>query len=60
MDRGCKEYSKYVTFETDPVFYMDDDGVYTTGGTDYYEFRCTDKKNIRRKKRNKLVFLFYA
>lgn len=26
--------------ETDPVFYISYDGVYTTGGTDYYEFRC--------------------
>ena len=26
--------------ETDPVFYISYDGIYTTGGTDYYEFRC--------------------
>ena len=26
--------------ETDPVFYISYDGVYTTGGTNYYEFRC--------------------
>ena len=26
--------------EKDPVFYLSYDGGYTTGGTDYYEFRC--------------------
>lgn len=26
--------------ETDSVFYISYDGIYTTGGTDYYEFRC--------------------
>lgn len=26
--------------ETNSVFYISYDGIYTTGGTDYYEFRC--------------------
>lgn len=26
--------------ENDPVFYISYDGIYTTGGTDFYEFRC--------------------
>lgn len=26
--------------ETDPVFYISYDGIYTTGGTTFYEFRC--------------------
>ena len=32
--------------ETDPVFYISYDGAYTTGGTDYYEFRCQDRKSV--------------
>lgn len=26
--------------ENDPVFYISYEGIYTTGGTDFYEFRC--------------------
>lgn len=26
--------------EKDPIFYISYDGIYTTGGTDFYEFRC--------------------
>lgn len=26
--------------ETDPVFYISYDGIYTTRGTTFYEFRC--------------------
>ena len=34
------EVNLLVALEKDPVFYISYDGVYTSHGTDYYEFRC--------------------
>ena len=41
--------------ETDPVFFISYDGVYTTGGTDYYEFRCHRSIKTNRSRRKKDV-----
>ena len=39
-DAIAEYIASMLLLETDPVFYISYDGVYTTGGTDYYEFRC--------------------
>ena len=39
-DAVAEYIASMLLLETDPVFYISYDGVYTTGGTDYYEFRC--------------------
>ena len=40
LDVYKRQIASMLLLETDPVFYISYDGVYTTGGTDYYEFRC--------------------
>ena len=39
-DAIAEYIASMLLLETDSVFYISYDGVYTTGGTDYYEFRC--------------------
>ena len=39
-DAIAEYIASMLLLETDPVFYISYDGVYTTGGADYYEFRC--------------------
>ena len=39
-DLPLGQYYVCLLYTSDPVFYISYDGVYTTGGTDYYEFRC--------------------
>lgn len=39
-DAIAEYIASMLLLETDPVFYISYDGVYTSGGTDYYEFRC--------------------
>ncbi|MFR9116323.1 MAG: hypothetical protein ACLVI0_06455 [Ruminococcus sp.] len=39
-DAIAEYIASMLLLETDPVFYISYDGIYTTGGTDYYEFRC--------------------
>ena len=39
-DAIAEYIASMLLLEADPVFYISYDGVYTTGGTDYYEFRC--------------------
>ncbi len=39
-DAIAEYIASMLLLEKDPVFYISYDGVYTTGGSDYYEFRC--------------------
>ena len=39
-DAIAEYIASMLLLETDPVFYISYEGIYTTGGTDYYEFRC--------------------
>lgn len=39
-DAIAEYIASMLLLETDPVFYISYDGVYTSHGTDYYEFRC--------------------
>ena len=39
-DAIAEYIASMLLLEKDPVFYISYDGVYTSHGTDYYEFRC--------------------
>ena len=39
-DAIAESIAGMLLLENDPVFYISYEGIYTTGGTDFYEFRC--------------------